>query len=134
MEIRRIALIYDDSLRPDTTGGYCCRALADLAQVTHFSRTQLAQIPSSFDLYLCIDDGLDYLLPASLRPSAYWAIDTHLNFARSLRRAQNFDFVFAAQKQGATQLRAAVENLGTGTYLLALRWTRVILSQNYSHE
>ena len=46
-------------------------------------------------------------MPASLRPRAYWAIDTHLNFARSLRRAQSFDFVFAAQKQGATQLRAA---------------------------
>ena len=46
-------------------------------------------------------------MPASLRPCAYWAIDTHLNFARSLRRAQSFGFVFAAQKQGATQLRAA---------------------------
>ena len=107
MPTQRIALIYDDSLRPDTTGGYCHRALGGLAQVAHFSPAQLAQIPADFDLHLCIDDGLDYLLPASLRPRAYWAIDTHLNFARSLRRAQSFDFVFAAQKQGATQLCAA---------------------------
>ena len=57
---------------------------------------------------------------SSLRPCAYWAIDTHLNFARSLRRAQGFGFVFAAQKQGATQLQQALEkrpaNQGDGRF------------------
>ena len=39
MEIQRIALIYDDSLRPDTTGGYCRRALADLARGDRWTTT-----------------------------------------------------------------------------------------------
>ena len=42
----------------------------------------MKQIPSSgFDLYLNIDDGLRYQLPPDLHPSAWWAIDTHLDFA-----------------------------------------------------
>ena len=52
MPTQRLALIYDDSLRPDTTGGYCRRALADLAEVAHFSPAQLSEIPAGFDLYL----------------------------------------------------------------------------------
>ena len=30
----RVAVIYDDTLRPDTTGGYCLRALQSLAFIT----------------------------------------------------------------------------------------------------
>jgi hypothetical protein len=35
MAFRKIAVIYDDSLRPDTTGGYCLRALRSLTDVCH---------------------------------------------------------------------------------------------------
>ena len=78
MEIRRVALIYDDRARPETTGVYCRRALESLVEVVHFRPDELAAIPSQgFNLYLNIDDGLEYHLPAELHPSAWWAIDTH---------------------------------------------------------
>jgi len=101
-----IALIYDDLQRPDTTGGYCLRALAGLAQVTHLRPSHIGDIPASCDLVLCIDDGLDFPFPAQPRPSAFWAIDTHLDFERALRRSRYFTRVFAAQKEGAARLRA----------------------------
>jgi GT2 family glycosyltransferase/tetratricopeptide (TPR) repeat protein len=101
----RIAVIFDHLLRSDTTGVYCLRALAELAQVDQFHPSQLAEIGrSGYDLYLFVDDGLDYLLPRDLRPQAYWAIDTHMDFERERSRAAGADFVFAAQKNGAEQL------------------------------
>jgi hypothetical protein len=72
-------LIFDDKSRPETTGGYCLRALAPLVDVVHFRPDDLGSIPrTDFDLYLNIDDGLEYQLPPGLRPAAWWAIDTHL--------------------------------------------------------
>src|SRR5438105_8962270 len=80
MEIRRIAVIYDDRERPETTGVYGRRALESLVEVVHFRPDELAALPDrGFDLYLNIDDGLEYHLPAELHPCAWWAIDTHLN-------------------------------------------------------
>ena len=100
------AVIFDNTARPETTGGYCLRALQGLVQVQHFLPTHLDQIPrSGFDLYLNIDDGLHYQLPADLHPSAWWAIDTHLDFAWCLTKAHDFDVLFAAQRDGAIQLR-----------------------------
>ena len=107
MAFTRIAICYDASLRPDTTGGYCLRALQRLGPAEHYPPPRLADLPADADLYLCVDDGLDYAFPRRLHPSAFWAIDTHLNFPRALRRARDHDFVFAAQKQGAAQLRQA---------------------------
>jgi 2-polyprenyl-3-methyl-5-hydroxy-6-metoxy-1,4-benzoquinol methylase len=106
MDIRRVAIIYDDTVRPETTGGYCRRALEQLVEVTHFLPLDgLATIPrSGFDLYLNIDDGFEYAFPSDLRPSAFWAIDTHLNYPRCREKATQFDCVFAAQKDGAEQL------------------------------
>ena len=88
MQRLSIALIYDDSLRPDTTGVYCLRALQPLAEVTHFRPDTIPDISTQLDLHLRIDDGLDYHLPSGLGPSAFWAIDTHLNFPSVLQRAQ----------------------------------------------
>ena len=77
MSIERVALIYDDTDRPDTTGVYCRRALERLVAVEHFQAAELERIPSQgFDLYLNIDDGLRYQLPDKLRPAAWWTIDT----------------------------------------------------------
>ena len=42
-----------------------------------------------------------------LRPSVFWAIDTHVNFDSCLRKARGFDLVFAAQRDGAERLRRA---------------------------
>jgi GT2 family glycosyltransferase/tetratricopeptide (TPR) repeat protein/2-polyprenyl-3-methyl-5-hydroxy-6-metoxy-1,4-benzoquinol methylase len=108
MTIRRVAVIYDDRARPETTGFYCRRALGTLVEVEHFLPTELSRIPrQGFDLYLNIDDGLDYRLPADLRPAAWWAIDTHLDFDRYLAKGPDFDLLFAAQRDGAERLRQA---------------------------
>jgi O-antigen biosynthesis protein len=108
MNIRRVAVIFDNQVRPDTTGVYCRRALGQLVEVEHFLPVELARVPvEGFDLYLFIDDGLEYPLRADLRPSAWWAIDTHLSPDWCGERAGNFDFVFAAQRDGAELLRRA---------------------------
>jgi len=103
--IQRVALVYDDRPRPETTGVYCRRALAEWVEVTHFLPEQLESIPpDEFDLFLNIDDGMRYDWPAKLAPAACWIIDTHLDFQWSLNKAKQFEFVFAAQKRGAEEL------------------------------
>lgn len=104
----RVAIIFDNQARPETTGVYCRRALEQLAEVEHFLPADLSKIPrQGFDLYLVIDDGLRFHWPADLHPCAWWAIDTHLDCDWYLRQGQVFDFVFAAQRDGAEQLRAS---------------------------
>ena len=104
----RIALIFDNKVRPDTTGTYCRRALLSLADVHHYLPSELDHVPrTGFDLYLFIDDGLRHPIPDDLRPAAYWAIDTHLDFEWGLQQGQRADFVFAAQRDGAERLRSA---------------------------
>jgi len=108
MAIRRVALIFDSVQRPETTGVYCLRALRQLVEVTHFQPSELDRIlRQGFDIYLNIDDGLRFHLPPDLRPSAWWAIDTHLDFAWARQKALGFDLVFAAQRDGADELRRA---------------------------
>ena len=108
MSIRRVALIFDSVQRPETTGVYCHRALSRLVEVEHFQPGGLERVPrEGFDLYLNIDDGLRYHLPPDLHPSAWWAIDTHLDFAWALQKARGFDLVFTAQRDGAEDLRRA---------------------------
>jgi hypothetical protein len=108
MPIQRVAIIFDNQLRPDATGVYCLRALEKFLAVRHFLPEQLRDVPrQGFDLYLNIDDGLEYRLPRELRPCAWWAIDTHLNLLWYLEKAPDFDFVFTAQRDGAEALRQA---------------------------
>jgi hypothetical protein len=38
-----------------------------------------------------VDDGLDYRLPADLRPSAWWVIDTHLRWPWYQEKGRDFD-------------------------------------------
>src|SRR5271156_4896806 len=91
MAIRRVALIFDSVQRPETTGVYCLRALSRLVEVEHFQPGELDLVPrDGFDLYLNIDDGMRYRLPADLHPSAWWAIDTHMDFAWCLQKARGF--------------------------------------------
>ncbi|MEX2121003.1 MAG: glycosyltransferase [Pirellulales bacterium] len=116
MTIESIALIYDDGPRPDTTGVHCLDALKELVRVELFRPQQFESIPRrGFDFYLNIDDGLRYELPVDLHPSAWWAIDTHIDFDWSLSKAKTFDFVFAAQRNGAERLRR--EGISTAQWL-----------------
>lgn len=104
---RRIAIIYDNTLRPDTTGEYCRRALESLGiAVSHYGPGEAAEIPPIYELYLRVDDDLEYAVPETLRPLAYWAIDTHRDYARRLASARAADAVFCAQRNGAARLRA----------------------------
>jgi glycosyltransferase involved in cell wall biosynthesis len=108
MPIRRVALIFDDRLRPDTTGVYVRRALAERVDVVHFPPGSAEAIPrTGFDLYLSVDDDTEHRLPSDLHPRAYWAIDTHRDLAARLRRSADSELVFAAQRDGAERLRAA---------------------------
>jgi GT2 family glycosyltransferase/Flp pilus assembly protein TadD/2-polyprenyl-3-methyl-5-hydroxy-6-metoxy-1,4-benzoquinol methylase len=100
-----VAIIYDDTVRSDTTGGYCLRALRRLAKVTHFRSSSSEPVPPGFDLYLRIDDDLEVVLPSGLHPAFLWAIDTHRNLPRLRQQARDYDLVFSAQKQGVAQLQ-----------------------------
>lgn len=106
MSIQRVALIYDDTVRADTTGTHCRSALEEFVDVVHFKPSELFSMPrDGFDLYLSIDDGLRYYLPDDLYPKAWWAIDTHMDFQWYNHRAPSFDFVFTAQRDGAKRLQ-----------------------------
>jgi GT2 family glycosyltransferase/2-polyprenyl-3-methyl-5-hydroxy-6-metoxy-1,4-benzoquinol methylase len=116
MDLRRVALIFDHKARPETTGVYCRRALGKLVEVEHFLPTETSRIPRRhFDLYLNVDDGLRYHLPPDLHPCAWWAIDTHLDFAWCLEKSRAFDLVFAAQRDGAARLRG--EGIASAAWL-----------------
>ncbi len=106
MSLRRVAIIFDKQLRPDTTGVYCERALRGLIAVEHVSPSDLERIsPKDFDAFLFIDDSLAYRIPDGLRPRACWVIDTHLGYERCRERALGCDLVFAAQRNGAERLQ-----------------------------
>ena len=108
MALSQVAILFDNRLRPETTGSYCLRALQELVHVQHFAGYGRQHLPTSgFDLYLRIDDGMDVALPADLHPSAFWAVDTHLDFERCLAQARTCDLTFAAQRDGADALRQA---------------------------
>lgn len=112
----KVAIIFDNQSRPETTGVYCRRALGQIAEVEHFLPGEISRIPRhGFDLYLVIDDGLRTPWPADLHPCAWWAIDTHLDPDWYRTQGRSFDFVFAAQQDGAEQLRAA--GIGSATWL-----------------
>ena len=107
----RIALIFNTT-RPDTTGGYLARACRALGLSCDQWRLQDAErIPEDYDLYLRIDHGDDYFvrLPDRLRPSVFYAIDTHLpHIWRKIRRvAGRFDAVFCAHRDAADRLPGA---------------------------
>lgn len=108
MPAQRVCVIYDNRDRPETTGSYCLRALRELTRATHARPDQTCTLsPADFDLFVRIDDGIDCLLPITLRPLVWWAIDTHLDFDRCLTQARTADHTFAAQNVGTEALRRA---------------------------
>lgn len=102
----KVGIVFDNQQRPETTGYYCRRALGPLVDLEHLLPHELDLIdPSIFDLFVFIDDGLDYPIPDHCRPRAAWAIDTHMDLPRCLQRFGDADFLFAAQKNGASTLQ-----------------------------
>ncbi|MFO1045208.1 MAG: glycosyltransferase [Planctomycetaceae bacterium] len=104
----RIAIVFDNTLRPETTGIYCYRALQQLSETTHVLPRDLGRVErGQFDAFIYVDDGLTYEIPPQLHPSAWWAIDTHVSFERCLHRARQCDFVFAAQRDGSRRFQVS---------------------------
>ena len=104
----RLALIFDRT-RPDTTGIYferACRALGLAYDAWRLGDRK--EIPATYDLYLRIDHGDDYLmqLPDRLRPAVFYVIDTHLahNWRKIRRIAPRYDLVCCAQAEAARLL------------------------------
>lgn len=116
--IRNVAVVFDNSLRPETTGTYCLKALGELASVKHVLPSTLNDFNwSGYDLVLFIDDGTEYEVRQRGSKSAFWAIDTHLTPERLARQAGACDFVFTAQKDGS---RLMAELTGTKSTWLPL--------------
>jgi FkbM family methyltransferase len=101
---RNVVVVFDDLIRPDTTGTHCLRALNELVRARHVLPDQ--ELPrSGVDLYLQIDDGSSGGMLAAVHPSAFWAIDTHLAYERLLKIAREVDFVFCAQLPAVERMR-----------------------------
>ncbi len=112
----RIAIIYDTSARPDTTGEHCRRALEKLGHlVSHYSPRE-STIPPIYDLYFRVDDDGEWVRPAGIGPVVVWLIDTHRDYDRRVAWAREADVVFCAQQNGATRMQAE----GVNTYWLPL--------------
>jgi len=104
----RLALIFNKD-REDTIGCYFERA-AEKSGIAfdHYWTKDGGAIPKGYGLYLRIDHGdYKYDIPDSLRPSAFYAIDTHLEkpYRRIKEQAIHYDYVFCAQKNGADKLK-----------------------------
>ena len=119
----KVVLVYDQIIRPDTTGIYFRKAFeqlgcevihhAPLRQVgpTNFDFVGYAGIPQDADLILQVDDDIAYLGPVQNHPCAYYCIDTHrldclMGGGSRVDKAIGFDFVFSAQKDGVGILKA----------------------------
>lgn len=107
----RIAVFFDKQ-REDTTGVYFERALkATPHEIKHFWLKDAEKINPDFDFYLRIDHGdYKYDLPPRLRPSAFYAVDTHLKkpYKKIRGQAAHCDFIFCAQKKGAEKLKKEI--------------------------
>jgi spore maturation protein CgeB len=103
----RLALVFNKE-REDTIGCYFERAAKHLKIPYDHYWTSDGNIPKKYDLYLRVDHGdYKYDLPADLRPSAFYAIDTHLDkpYEKIKEQAVHYDHVFCAQKDGADKLK-----------------------------
>jgi hypothetical protein len=82
------------------------RAFAELKYEVHeFGLEEVPGIPSNFDLYVKVSDGMrGTRFPRNLKPSVFWASDTHLRMKEIQVQVGDFDFVFCAQKDALGEL------------------------------
>ncbi len=103
----KLALIFNKE-REDTVGCYFERAARHLGISYDHYWTSDGRIPEGYGLYLRIDHGdYKYDISADLRPSAFYAVDTHLDkpYLKIKEQAVHYDHVFCAQKNGADRLK-----------------------------
>ena len=117
MAVSRVALIFDSVQRPETTGVYCHRALRPSGRGHAFpARVNWNAFPGRASTFTSISTmACAITCRRSCRPGAWWAIDTHLDFAWCREKAHGFDLVFAAQRDGAEELRR--EGIASATWL-----------------
>ncbi len=101
----KIVVSFEDRIRKDSTGVYFVRAARQLGhEVVHVLPDEIHKVPVGFaDFYLKVDDGIsDQVWNKELHPSAYYAIDVHLDTDWRLKFAQagKFDYVTVAQSCG----------------------------------
>lgn len=102
----KVVLELEDRIRPDSTCVYFKRALEKLVDLTVVYPEELKYIkPGTADLFLRVDYGVNNPFPAELKPSAYYVIDTHIDFEwrRDMAKVADFDYIFCAQKRGAEE-------------------------------
>ena len=103
----RIALIYNGHISCGV-GTFFKRAFEKTPHVIqHFWLKDAAQIPHTFDLYVRIDEG-DYSttdIPSYLKPSIYYAVDTHIPRSRASMEKfiAHYDVIFCAQYLGVPE-------------------------------
>ena len=103
---RRIAIVYDNTVRPDTTGEFCRRALEGLGHtVSHFLPAEAADIIPIYEVYLWMDDDRTPSLPTALHPLVHWAVDVPEDDSGVAERASALDYLFCAQRKSAARLR-----------------------------
>lgn len=104
----KLALVFNKE-REDTVGCYFERAVKKLGiTFDHYWTRDGKAIPKGYNLYLRIDHGdYKYDISADLRPSAFYAIDTHLDkpYLKIKEQAVHYDHVFCAQKNGVDSLK-----------------------------
>ena len=101
----KIIVSYEDRVRPDSTGIYFKRAAEQLGhEVQHVYPDDIHKVkPGDADFFLKVDDGLpEQVWNPELHPSAYYAIDVHLDTDWRLKfvEAGKFDYVTVAQSCG----------------------------------
>ena len=101
----KIIVSYEDRIRPDSTGVYFTRAAQQLGhEVRHVYPDDISNVkPGEADFYLKVDDGINtQVWNPELHPSAYYAIDVHLDTDWRLKFAEagKFDYVTVCQSCG----------------------------------
>lgn len=102
----RVLLEIEDRVRPDSTCVYFKNAFEKLVDLVVVHPEELEYIkPGKFDLHIRIDYGINNPFPKELKPSVFYAIDTHIDLDWRLEMAKksDFDYVFCAQKRSSLE-------------------------------
>ena len=100
----KILVSLETRVRPDSTGVYIVEAFRQMGhEVAHVLPEKIMDVHGGFDLYVKVDDGQRVTQwNPELHPSAYYAIDTHIesDWRIALAREGRFDSVSVVHSQG----------------------------------